>query len=127
MTDKAFKTCRLCETSWPTLADFVKDRKLRVNGYQASFGAPEDGVILLTHDVPGCGTTLGLVAGTLRNLHEGPRYVEVLAGTQACELWCLDEHSIEDCDAPCAMAWIRHVLQYLRRHELPEHLRKEQS
>ncbi|MEN6305738.1 MAG: hypothetical protein ABFD96_23640 [Armatimonadia bacterium] len=127
MIDKAFKTCRLCETSWPTLADFVKDRKLRVNGYQASFGAPEDGVILLTHDVPGCGTTLGLVAGTLQNLYHGPRYVEVLAGTRPCELWCLDEHSIEDCDAPCAMAWIRHVLQYLRRHELPEHLRKEQS
>ena len=127
MTDKPFKNCTVCGAVWPTLSDFVTDPNLHVNGYQASFGTPEEGVILLTHNVPECGTTLGVVAGTLQELYLGPRYQETLAGTEPCAMWCLDERSVEDCDAPCAMAWIRHVLQYLRRHELPEHLSDEQS
>lgn len=119
MTNEPYKTCRVCHATWPTLPDLVHDANLRVNGYQASFGTPEEGLILLTHEVPGCGTTLAVTAGSLQHLYFGPGYTETLAGSEYCEMWCLDENSVDDCEAPCAMAWIRHVLQYLRRHELP--------
>lgn len=118
-SETSFKCCTACGACWPTAEAFVLDQALTVKGYQAVFGEPEEGLILVTHNVPGCGTTLGVTARTLRPLYRGPEFSEFRQGSEVCELRCLDEGDIETCTAPCAMAWVREVLQYLRRHELP--------
>lgn len=115
----SFKRCGHCQTCWPTAEAFVLDRALQVCGYQACLGAPEDGVIVAIHDETGCGTTIGVTARSLRALYRGPEYTDFCQGTEVCELRCIDEGDIETCAAPCAMAWVREVLQYLRKHELP--------
>ena len=119
MSDANFKCCRNCGVCWPTAEAFVLDPALAVRGYQACLGEAEDGLLLVTHAKAACGTTLAVTARSLRELYQGPEYTEFCQGTAVCECRCLHEGDLETCSAPCAMAWVREVLQYLRRHELP--------
>lgn len=110
------KLCTNCGVVWHGIRDFVLDPHLQVLGYQASFNAPDRGIILLNH---ACGTTLGVEAGSLRPLYQGPQHSQNLVGTAECCRLCLEAGRLEICEAECALAWVRKVLQYLRRHELP--------
>ena len=118
-----FKHCTMCGTSWRDLAEFVTDFQLRVEGYQACFPQPDLGLVMLTHRADGCGTTLAVAAAELRPLYDGPEFTEHRVGQEDCEKHCLQVKDIEECDVECDMAWIRTVMQYLRRHELPAHMK----
>lgn len=113
------KRCTLCGTVWASAWDLVWDEELRVEGYQASLDGVENGLILVTHTREGCGTTLALPVSAVGELYLGPRYAEALTGTEECEGLCLDENRLDECGAPCSLAWVRTVLQYLREHRLP--------
>ena len=117
-----FLECSLCGAIWRDYREVVTDPQLSVVGYQPCFDNPYDGLILVTHEVEGCGTTLAVRAHKLRLLYDGPVWPELKKGTAECCLLCINEGDLEDCTAECAMAWVRTVLQYLRRHELPPHL-----
>ena len=120
-----FKQCPLCEATWVDLSDFVTDLCLRVDGYQACFPDPEWGLILLTHEADHCGTTLAVRATFLKVLHDGPFWSEHRTGLDDCLRLCLDQGRLEECTAECDMAWVRAVLQWLRRHELPPHVKRQ--
>jgi predicted RNA-binding Zn-ribbon protein involved in translation (DUF1610 family) len=119
MMPEGFKTCPMCGEHWATLEDFVRDHRLVVNGYMASFDDPGTGLVFVTHTAPECGTTLSVRAAALRPLYHGPEYEELHYGAPDCRRLCLDRNRLEECEAPCRMAWVRHALQYLRRHEMP--------
>jgi hypothetical protein len=125
MDSDAQLTCSLCGTIWLDYQAFFSDSDLVVNGYQASLGDADQGLILVTHDVPHCGTTLAVIARDLRPLYRGPVWPEVQAGTDPCPRHCLDDGDLESCTVRCSMAWVREVLQWLRRHELPSHADQE--
>ncbi len=116
-----FKQCTLCGTQWPDLKDLVLDPNLVVNGYQAHLESPEQGLILVTHQVPDCGTTLVVAAGKMRPLYRGPNYSNRQTGTVACRGHCQEIEDLQACTANCDMAWIREALQWIVRHELPPH------
>jgi len=118
-----FKTCNLCGAVWHDYEEFVVDPDLRVEGYQACFVEPDLGLILVTHMVDGCRTTLGVRASTLRPLHDGPELGERRTLTDCCLKLCVDISRLEECTADCDMAWVRSALQWLRKHELPPHLK----
>jgi hypothetical protein len=59
----AFKRCPLCGAVWEHRDDFLNDPCLHLNGYQGSMerlinGREKRGLLLFTHKVEGCGTTL---------------------------------------------------------------------
>jgi len=59
----AFKRCSLCGVEWKNRDDFLRDPALFLNGYQGNFrqlltGKQRQGLLLFTHLVEGCGTTL---------------------------------------------------------------------
>ncbi len=118
----SFKECAMCGRSWADLSEFVLDIELRVDGYQACFLKPEMGLVLVTHEVEGCGTTLAVRATLLRSLYDGPEYTQRRTGQAVCSGACLRMNRVEECEADCDMAWVRTVMQYLRRHELPPHI-----
>jgi hypothetical protein len=122
---EAFKTCSLCRHCWQRLNDFVLDPALRVEGYQASFLDPKKGLILLTHQAENCDTTLAIKVEALEPLYDGPTYLERHTGGDDCGGYCLSQGKLEECLAECDMAWVRKVLQLLRRHEMPPHLQPE--
>ncbi|MBM3499240.1 MAG: hypothetical protein FJX74_11285 [Armatimonadetes bacterium] len=99
-TTEPFKECTACGTHWGDYREFVIDRELRVEGFQASHVAPEYDLILVTHR---CGTTLAVWADALRVLADEP------AGAAP-----------EPYVPEARPAWVAPVLACLRRHELPQ-------
>ena len=120
-----FKQCSLCAATWQVYQDFVTDPELQVEGYQACFDDPDEGLILVTHRVKGCGTTLALRAKVFKRLYGGPWWPERRTGLADCLRLCLDKGRLEECTAECALAWVRQAIKCLRRHELPAHLKSE--
>lgn len=127
MSEQPYKTCPGCKKVWRTQIELVEDHSLLVNGYQASFEDSHAGLFFLTHDVPGCGSTLALVVSDFRSFYAGPHYSELNRGRETCRELCLDRNRLEFCDAECSMHWVREVLQYLRRHEVPPHIPRGES
>ena len=59
----SFKRCSLCGKVWTHRNDFLSDPDLHLNGYQGNLrrlltGKQRRGLLLFTHRVEGCGTTL---------------------------------------------------------------------
>ena len=114
-----FKHCTLCPALWVEAEDFIRDLELRVEGYLAAFTNPEEGLILVTHRKAECGTTLAIPAGALRRFYHGPEYVAHHTGDDDCRRLCVTRDELEACDVECDMAWVREIIQLLRRHEVP--------
>lgn len=114
-----FLSCTMCEACWPDIESIITDETLEVCGYQARFDEPTQGMILITHMADGCRTTLGVGVAQLAPLYRGPVYTERKTGTDECGGLCLFEHRLEECEAECDMAWVRRVIQAMRKHELP--------
>ena len=114
-----YKSCPLCGRIWHAPADMVCDQTLKLNGYQADVPNPEKGLLLFTHESDGCYSTIGVYAIDFRFMHDGIIYPECHFQQADCEGRCLDESDLEICHAHCCMAWVRDVIQYIRRHEVP--------
>lgn len=122
-TDGAtLKICSKCGMVWPTLRDLVLDGSIEVNGYQAGFDDPDSGLVLFTHEVAHCQTTMAIEVGQLRPLYDGPPYIQRRTGTEKCLGHCLNQEDLEPCKADCDLAWAREALQWLRLHRLPPHM-----
>ena len=122
MGSSAFKTCPLCHQSWGSLEDFLRDPEVIIEGYQASFVDPLMGLFLFTHNTNNCGTTISLRVHYLQYLVSRTDKLAVLRDTDACSTYCMDPYNLEPCPAPCAMSWIRVVLQMLRTRHFPKDL-----
>jgi hypothetical protein len=114
-----YKTCRSCGTMWETPLDVLRDKNLRVDGYQATFPDALDGLVMLTHVLPHCRSTIAVLIRDYRFLYDGPHNTELLKGSDSCAGYCLDHNNLEQCQTSCSMAWARTVMQYFREHEVP--------
>jgi len=112
MSTEPFKRCSLCGEIWATRAELLEDPEISLVGYQAYTDDVSQGLLLFNH---GCGTTLALEVTEFHDLHEGVVYSERLVGTSACPGRCLDDRDLEPCPNHCAGAWVRDVLQRIRR------------
>ena len=67
----SFKRCSLCNAVWQTKDDFLQDPNLRLNGYQFTSlkfqNSSRGGVLLFTHTLEECGTTLAVYAQILKD------------------------------------------------------------
>jgi hypothetical protein len=123
MPDAAvFKTCPGCLTTWMTSIELVQDITLEFNGYQASFDRAENGLFFFTHHLTYCHSTLAISVRCFKDYYNGPEYKIHNTGSPTCSGRCLLTKNYETCHEICDMRWIREVLQYLRRHEIPPHL-----
>jgi hypothetical protein len=64
---RVFKQCTLCGKEWSTKGEFLKDEEIHLIGYQwnrKKFRSGEGvaGLLLFTHIISECGTTLGIAA-----------------------------------------------------------------
>jgi hypothetical protein len=110
----------MCNTRWETCRQFVEDPSLALNGYFADFTNPQEGLILITHRIAGCNSTLGIKAGKLEHLYAGPKYSVHNTGNPSCGGLCLMDNDFTPCRADCDMRWIRDVMQLLIDHHYPE-------
>jgi hypothetical protein len=109
----AFKKCPLCGRRWHSRNDFLEDPSTDMIGYQVSFEDLSLGLFLFNHLE--CGTTLGIPAGNFKDLYHGPAFSERLFGTKECQEYCLHEDQLDPCPAKCECAYVREILQTVRR------------
>lgn len=117
-----YKVCASCGRSWSDPLDLVRDPSLRLNGYQAVEPDADDGLLLLTHEAAGCGSTLAVFVRDFRHLYDGPEYLVCLQGEPSCGKHCLMREDLSPCDEPCSMHWARSVLQCFLTHQVPAHV-----
>jgi hypothetical protein len=108
-----YKKCKMCGTEWASQMEFLADPLVCLNGYQSCFTNAADGLLMFTHNRDDCHSTLSLIVGELEHLYTGPRYNEYFTGDNGCPLYCLDPTNFTACKNPCAMAWVRTVIQEL--------------
>jgi hypothetical protein len=108
-----FKRCTGCDAGWPTREGFLSDSAIQLVGYQCNFETLALGWFLFNH--LGCGSTIEVRAGRFRDLHDGPVYAERVTGTDECYEYCLYDDNLERCPAHCECAYVREILQILRR------------
>jgi hypothetical protein len=109
-----YKTCPKCSQSWNTLNDFLTDSSLDLNGYQVSFKNLDAGLLLFTHMVEGCKTTMGVYVRDLGHLYTGVRYTENKALSPECPRYCVDEKRLGRCDAHCECAYVREIIGVIK-------------
>lgn len=108
----------MCQKVWNSIEEFIQDNSLFVNGYQATFDAPDDGLYLFTHMKPDCGTTLAVKVATFKPLYHGPVRETLNRGKETCPGYCNTLTEINTCNQDCSMRWMRDMLQILKAHDL---------
>jgi len=109
-----FKQCPCCENTWTTREMFLSDPAIEIVGYQVKFDELELGHFLFNHHVDGCGTTMAVEAGYLKDLYDGPIYSEPLTNTDQCLEYCLNKYDLRPCTAECVCAWTRELIQIIK-------------
>lgn len=119
--DGIFKTCPSCSTSWHTRDDFLADKSIVLNGYQVSLKNLEAGLILFTHMVETCKSTMSLKVCNFTDLYKGPRYPDNKALSAECPRYCIDEKKLDRCNALCECAFVREIIQVIREIQTSSH------
>lgn len=112
MTPSPFKTCS-CGAEWADREAFLSDPDIQLVGYQADFEELQLGLILFNHR--SCRTTLALRVSVFRDLYDGPVFETRATGGPDCPGYCLHTGNLNPCPALCECAFVRAILQRLRR------------
>ncbi len=109
-----FKQCPKCKYKWQSRRDFLDDEGISVIGYQVNFDSTRLGFFLFNHS---CGTSLALQVRDFVDLYDGPLYHQRMTGSEDCPGYCLHQNNLDPCPAECECAFVREILQILRRQE----------
>lgn len=115
MSSTLFKECRVCNRQWKTRDDFLADEEVVLVGYQANWIVLEKGLFLFNHS---CHGTLSLEVCEFSDLYDGPIFQERKTGSEDCAGYCLHRSELKPCPASCECAYVREILQLLKRSEL---------
>jgi len=107
------KRCTCCGHAWPALEAFLADSQLEVAGYQVNFTDLLAGLFLFNHLT--CGSTIAVPVEFFRDLYDGPIYAHRATGTADCPEYCLYVSELGTCLAKCECAYVREILQIVRR------------
>jgi hypothetical protein len=115
--DKSFKTCNVCGKTWHSMDDFINDPEIVTIGYQVNFNSLDLGFFLFNHS---CKTTLAITAGKFKSLYTGEVYTENKKGTDECPGCCLRKDDMSRCPSKCECAYVREILQILKKEKVVE-------
>jgi hypothetical protein len=107
------KKCPSCSRIWFSHDEFLSDGDVLLVGYQVNFENLALGLLLFNHSV--CQTTLAIKADQLKGLYAGPVFRERRTGQQDCSGYCLKRTELSACPAECECAWVRGLMQVIRR------------
>ena len=115
MSDSLFKECQVCNTRWQTRDQFIADADIVLVGYQANFVVLDKGLFLFNHS---CHGTLSVQVQEFADLYDGPIFLERKTGSDSCAGYCLHRNDLQPCPAQCECAYVREILQLLKKPEI---------
>jgi len=98
---------------WRTRQDFLADKTIKLNGYQVSFKNIEAGLLLFTHMLDECRTTMGVPVSEFLDFYRGERFTENKALSPECPRYCIDKNRLDRCSARCECAFVREIIQHV--------------
>jgi hypothetical protein len=107
-----FKICPNCDFVWKNRKDFLSDNKTSITGYQVNFENLTAGLFLFRHS---CKGSFSLKVSSFENLYTGPIFKEKATDTDDCPGYCLHKNELDPCPANCECAFVRKIIQILRR------------
>ena len=107
-----FKKCNVCNHVWNTRKDFIDDIDVMLIGYEVNFKELKTGLFYFNHK---CKNTIGLHADVFADLYSGPIFQESKLGTNECPEYCVKKDELRPCPAKCECAYIREIIQLLRK------------
>jgi hypothetical protein len=112
----AIKVCTNCGESWETMEDLLDDETLVINGYQANFKTPTEGLFIFTHKIPECQGSFAVKVNNFISLHPDPEKIAAFTPhTGKCEGYCETMESVDLCsEENCRGRIVREVLQLVR-------------
>jgi hypothetical protein len=112
-SDAVFKSCGCCRHRWPDRDSFLNDSGLEAIGYQANHRQLHLGLFFFNHAT--CRSTLTVPADRFTDLYQGPVFEKQMTRTPDCPGHCLHEDDLSRCPVACECAFVREVLQVIRR------------
>ena len=110
--ENIFKECTVCGFTWKYRQDFINDDEIEIVGYQVHFKELTEGFMLFNHS---CCATLAIKVDEFKDLYNGPIFQEAATGSEECPGYCLREDSLDHCSAKCECAYVREIIQILKR------------
>jgi hypothetical protein len=110
-----FKQCSGCGHVWASRDALLDDAEVTLVGYQVLMGHLEAGYFLFNHLRQGCGSTVSIKAGEFFDLYEGPVFDTSKSGEVECGGHCLHTQDLSPCPVECECAFVREVLQIVRK------------
>lgn len=111
-----FKKCTNCGQEWTDRKEFLSDPDVELLGYQVNFGELTAGFFLFHHGANGCWTSLAISAGDFVDMHKGPMFENCpRSEIPDCPRFCCDENSLDACYNKCECAYVRDVLQIVKK------------
>ncbi len=107
-----FMHCPNCGFTWVTRSAFLDDEHVFLVGYQVNFVAIKEGFFLFNHI---CGTTFTVGVKDFADLYQGPVFSEKMTGSETCPGHCLHKSNLESCPAECECAYVREILQMIKK------------
>ena len=114
--DALFSECQSCHEIWRNYHDFLSDPLITLKGYQVSFKNLRAGQFIFNHS---CGASMSVPVGSFVHLYDGPIYEERATGSDKCPEYCLRPEELCSCPVECECAYVREVLQIVRRWPKP--------
>lgn len=109
--EQYFKKCSKCLFQWRDRREFLSDARIKLNGYQVSLKNLESGLLLFTHMLDDCRTTMGVPIIVFLDFYSGERFPENKALSAECPRYCVDEKRLDRCNVLCECAFVREVIQ----------------
>jgi len=110
MRDQVFFICPCCDFFWYDRNHFLRDKNVKLTGYQVHFDALKLGMFLFNHS---CETTFSLKTEFFFDMYDGPVYREHLIDSNSCPGYCLRENCLDSCPQKCECAFVRKIIQLI--------------
>jgi hypothetical protein len=109
MIEEKIKQCPKCK-KWFSLMDLYKDPQVDLLGMNFEKGNIHLNLFYFNHNDGICGTTFTMQVEAFKKLTKNINTQGILAGSEVCELHCLDITDREECHQDCTYASYRWLL-----------------
>lgn len=112
-----YRTCD-CGKTWKTRNAFLRDKAVKIIGYQPDFVNHKYNHFLFHHRAKGCGVFFGVRASDFSDLREKGCPNELCFGHDECPGYCMDTFDMRVCSVTCRNATDRVIASKIRSRRI---------
>ncbi len=112
-----FRKCE-CGRIWETRDTFLRDKNVKIVGYQPDFINRKYNHFLFQHATKRCGRYLGVRASDFADLRERECPAGVCVGKDGCPGYCLNTFDLRVCSVTCRNAVDRRLAAKIRNRRI---------